>query len=62
VSGSELVMQGPVVVWRIGGYERLTEVWSASVAERSAAVVVEARRCGLGAAGAVAGGSASSSS
>ena len=30
----ELAIRGKVGVWRIGGYERLTEVWSASVRPR----------------------------
>src|SRR6266540_1350853 len=53
-------MQGPAGRGRIGGHERITEVWQAAVAEWPAAVVVEGRRCGLGAAGAVAFGSAAS--
>ncbi len=60
VPGTELVMQGPAGRGRIGGHERITEVWQAAVAEWPAAVVVEGRRCGLGAAGAVAFGSAAS--
>jgi hypothetical protein len=40
VPGAELVMQGPEVARRRVRDERLTEVWEAAVAKRSAAAVL----------------------